>query len=69
MALSILIFLAYLVGTTFLIRDVMDWEADGRDLTFIDAFYFNFITLSTTGQNAEPWAFQIFWKSVKEQWM
>jgi len=49
MALSILIFLAYLVGTTFLIRDVMDWEADGRDLTFIDAFYFNFITLSTTG--------------------
>ena len=52
MALTTVLFLAYVVGTTFLIKDVMDKEWHGADLTFIDALYFNFVTLSTTGRGS-----------------
>jgi len=49
MVLSICIFLAYLVGTTFLIKHFMNWDLVEMNPTFIDALYFNFVTLSTTG--------------------
>ena len=49
MMTGILLFIIYLVATTFLVRHQFgDWHGE-LDPTFIDAFYFNFVTLSTTG--------------------
>jgi len=48
MMVGMLILLLYLIFTTFLVRDSLTWS-DDVDMTFIDAFYFNFVTLSTTG--------------------
>merc|ERR1712048_340799 len=50
MMTGILLFIVYLVGTTFLIKYQIGfgyWHEE--DPTFIDAFYLNFVTLSTTG--------------------
>jgi len=45
--IGIMIFIGYIVGTSFLIRD--HFEFHEKDLTFVDALYFNFATLSLTG--------------------
>lgn len=49
--IGILIFIGYIVGTTFLIRDHFVFvEGNKRlELVFVDALYFNFVTLSTVG--------------------
>jgi len=49
--IGIMIFIGYIVGTSFLIRDVFEFEENGQkmELTFVDALYFNFGTISTIG--------------------
>merc|ERR1719209_2275775 len=49
--IGLLIFIGYVVGTTFLIRDHFVF-LDGnktQHLLFVDALYFNFASLSTVG--------------------
>jgi len=46
--IGILIFIGYVVGTSFLIRDHFIFK-DQATLSFVDSLYFNFVTLSLTG--------------------
>jgi len=46
--IGILIFIGYVVGTSFLIRDHIRFH-EQKTLTFVDSLYFNFVTLSLTG--------------------
>jgi len=48
MMVGMLILLLYLIFTSFLVRDSLTWSSNPH-MTFIDAFYFNFVTLSTAG--------------------
>jgi len=48
--IGLLIFIGYIVGTSFLIRDHFKFGENGDlELTFTDAIYYNFATLSLTG--------------------
>lgn len=50
--IGLLIFIGYIVGTSFLIRDHFVFASEQneeRSLTFVDALYYNFSTLSLTG--------------------
>jgi len=45
--IGLLIFIGYIVGTSFLIKDYFDFQ--DMNVTLQDAFWFNFVTLTTTG--------------------
>lgn len=54
MLIGILLFILYVVATSFLLRDHIGYPGEDDypnqgPLTFVDALYLNFITLSTTG--------------------
>ena len=52
--IGILISIGYVVGTSFLIRDHFVFKNENGKklpLSFVDALYFNFVTLSTTGMS------------------